>query len=390
MPERPRVAQVITRFILGGAQLVCLSAAKGMRELGWEVEIWAGPAIGAEGDLFFYAFNEGITVRKIPEMRREIHPNRDFRSWLHLKEHVRRFSPHVVHTHSSKAGVLGRLAAKSCKVPAVVHTVHGLPFGYGRDMMEKLYPCFERSAARSCDRVFCVSRSLVAKMREHSIADESKISYMPWGLDLSRFKRYLGKLARARMGIGTNSPTIVIPARLAPDKGHEDALMALSVLVDRFDELRLLLVGDGPLREPLQDLARSMGMGGNVVFAGRVPPRQMPHFLAAGDITLLPSYREGMPVVLAESFVAGRPVIAYDTDGVGELVRHLETGELVEQGDVEGLALALEKLLSNPELRTKYAANGSRLIGEQFAQQVMAKKLDTAYREILREKNIEI
>lgn len=384
--DRPLVVQLITRMILGGAQLVCLSAAKGLRSLGWETEIWAGPPVGAEGDLLFEARRAGLTVRIIPEMRRRISPHRDLRAYLHLCELMREHRPTVVHTHSSKAGVLGRFAARATRVPTVVHTVHGLPFGYGKWIPNLFYPPIERAAARRCDAILPVSASLVARLRGYRIAPEELITQLNWGVDLSRYSSCDGSVVRARYGLRPAEPVILVPARLSPDKGHRDILRAVAKLVSKYDDIILLLVGDGPLRDQIAAKAESLGIASNLVMAGRVPPSQMPNYFAAADIVALPSSREGLPLVLVEAYMAGKPCVAYDVDGVGEIVRDGVSGRLLKHGDIEGLATALGSLLNEPSLRTSYGEAGREFVSTRFDESRMCTALNELYRRILAKK----
>jgi glycosyltransferase involved in cell wall biosynthesis len=384
--DRPLVVQLITRMILGGAQLVCLSAAKGLRLLGWNTEIWAGPPVGAEGDLLFEARRAGLTVRIIPEMRRRISPHRDLRAYLHLCELMREHRPTVVHTHSSKAGVLGRFAARATDIPAVVHTVHGLPFGYGRWIPDLVYPSIERAAARRCDAILSVSASLVARLRGYKIAPEQLVTQLNWGVDLSRYGSCDGTAVRARYGFRPAEPVILVPARLSPDKGHLDILKAVAKLVGQYDDIVLLLVGDGPLRDHIAAMAESLGIAANVVMTGRVPPSEMPNFFAAADIVALSSSREGLPLVLVEAYMAGKPCVAYDVDGVGEIVRDGVSGRLLMHGDIDGFAAALASLLSEPSLRTSYGVAGREFVSTRFGEDRMCAALDEVYREVLRKK----
>ncbi len=381
--DRPLVVQLITRFILGGAQLVCLSAAKGLRAQGWNTEIWAGPPVGAEGDLLFEARKAGITVRIVPELRRRISPHRDLRAYLHLRELMKEHRPSVVHTHSSKAGVLGRFAARASGVPAIVHTVHGLPFGYGKWLPDLFYPPIERAASRRCDAILPVSASLVARLRGFRIAPDELVTQLYWGIDLARVGPCDGSAVRARFGIRPAEPVIMVPARLAPDKGHRDILRAVAKLLTNYDDLVLLLVGDGPLKDTIAAQAESLGIASNVTFAGRVSPADMPSFFAAADIVALPSLREGLPVVLVEAYLAGKPCVAYDVDGVGEIVRDGVSGKLLGVGDVEALSTALAELLREPQLRTTYGEAGREFVSTRFGESHMCTALSDIYTRLL-------
>ncbi len=384
MCEGRRVLHVITRFILGGAQLVCLEAVSELRRRGWDARIAAGPAVGSEGELFGEARRRGIPVVKIPDMRREILPARDLRAWLHLRETIRGFRPHVVHTHSSKAGVLGRFAASAEGTPLVVHTCHGLPFGYGRSPAERLYAAAELRAAARCDFVLCIAGNLAERLAALGVP-RSKLMRVPWGMDFSAFEKADRAFGRALLGLPPEPSVLVTPARLAPDKGHEDALWALAELRREGRRAVLVLIGDGPLKGELKAAAERMGLADAVRFAGRVPRSDMPHYLAAGDVLLLPSVREGVPIVIVEGYAAGLPAAAYDTDGVGEVLRDGETGFSAPPGDRRALLDAVRRLLDEPHLRARFAAAGKELAAE-YGAEAMGERLDRLYREKLKEK----
>ena len=368
-----------------------MSMAKGLRELGWEVEIWTGPPVGREGDLLFDAWEEDIPIRIIPEMRREILPSRDLRAYLDIRNRIRDFKPDVIHTHSSKAGVLGRFAAKCENVSVVVHTVHGLPFGYGKWLPDLVFPFLEKLASKRCDRAYCVCENLIPRLTSRNVIEPERVSYLPWGFSFSGFDKCMGSWARTKLGISPGSKVIIVPARLAPDKGHSDALKAMAeILKLATDEVKMVFVGDGELRKSLELEAASMRLSDSIFFAGRVSIDEIKDYFAAGDVTLLPSYREGLPVVLAESFMAGRPCISYDTDGVKELVIPEKTGVLVTKGHVAGLVSGIMNLLSDAEKRDTFALNGRNLVLQNFSEKVQATRLDTEYRKIAANKGFEI
>ncbi|MFA4985879.1 MAG: glycosyltransferase [Candidatus Brocadiia bacterium] len=376
--HRGLVVQIITRLISGGAQVVCLRSALGLRDLGWDVEVWAGPPVGAEGDLLYEAWRGKLTVRIIPEMRREIDPRLDLRAYMDLKELILRVKPDVVHTHSSKAGVLGRFAAAAAGTTAVFHTVHGFPFGYGGIFRESVFPLIERAAASRCIRIFCVSRSLRERALKYRIADEGKLVHLPWGIASDEFKHCNGGIVRALLGLGDRT-TVVLPARLAPDKGHFDALEAMATVRKAVPDAALLLVGDGPLREDILEHARALGIADAVFLSGKVSRASMPDYLAAGHVLLLPSYREGLPLVIAEGYLSGIPAVAYACDGVPELVQSGQTGYCVPVGDRVELASRLSELLGDAELRARFACQGRSLVEEQYNENRMLGALESHY-----------
>ena len=201
--------------------------------------------------------------------------------------------------------------------------------------------------------------------------------YFPWGIDFHHFKDGDGHKARAELNIPPDRVLAVIPARLAPDKGHLDALKAIKSIPDK--RFGLLLVGDGPLRREIEQRALSLGLSDRVYFSGRVERKDMPDYLSAARILLLPSYREGLPIVIAEGFIAGIPPVAYNTDGVGELVKDGITGRLVKKGNIAGLKAAIEELLCDGQLCDRFVSEGRKLLLDSFSEKAMVEKLEKLY-----------
>ncbi len=361
--------------------LVCLEAAKGLAKRGWDVEIWTGPPVGSEGELLFEAWRNAIKVVVIPHMRREISPLHDMHAYHDLRAQIRRFRPDVVHSHSSKAGVLARFAAYSCSVPLVVHTCHGLPFGYGNPFKDLFFSRIERAASYRCSRIFCVASDLIERMKRYKVAPESKIVHLPWGLDFDGFEARDADFARSLLNLNGDEIIITLPARIAPDKGHIDAIRAFEQVAIEHPSARLLFLGDGPLRERIERIARCSPASSSIIFAGQIPRERVPHYLAATSIVLLPSYREGLPIVLAEGFIAGASAVAYDTDGVSELVIDGITGTLVKKGDIDRLGRALNEQLASNALRTRYSQQGESLVRAAYSRATMCDRLDAEFRE---------
>lgn len=382
-----RVLHIITRLILGGAQENTLLTVEGlMREPGVEVALATGPALGPEGELFHRARAHGVPLFLIDELRREIHPGRDSASLVKLLRLIRRFRPHIVHTHSSKAGILGRLAARLASVPVVVHTIHGLPFHpYETPLRNALFVALEQAAARWTTSLVSVADAMTRQALARGVGRPEQYVTIYSGMEVEPFLGVRGRRARCRraLGIAERGPVLSKVARLAPLKGHEDVLRALPPVLERLGDLTVLFAGDGVLRGELARLAAELGLARCVRFLGLVPPERIPLILGASDAVVHASYREGLARVLPQALLAGVPVVSYEVDGAPEALRTGEGGILVPPGDVPGLSRALLEVLSHPRKWKRSARLRGDAITERFRAETMVREILALYRRLL-------
>ena len=381
-----RVAHVITRMIIGGAQEnTLLNCQDLVREYGDEVLLVAGPAIGPEGDLLKQGRGGGVSVRYVPTLRRAIHPPRDWQAYRELKQALRQFNPDVVHTHSAKAGILGRLAAWSLRVPAIVHTVHGAPFGpYDPWPRRTFYRWCERYAARRCHHVISVADAMTDLMVSAGVAQREKFTTIYSGMDVEPFLRADEHRERVRCELGYQPQHVVVGkvARLFELKGHEDVIAAARRL-DREPNLRFLFVGDGLWREKLEQQIDQAGLTNRFQFTGLVPPGRIPELLGAMDILVHASRREGLARALPQALIAGKPVVSYDIDGAREVCIDGETGFLVRSGQFQDLGPPLLKLAGDPALRQRMGLEGRRRFTDQFRHETMTRRVREVYQRVL-------
>ncbi len=335
----------------------------------------------------------GVDLRLIPSLRRAIRPHHDAAALMALVRLFREERPDIVHTHSSKAGVLGRFAARLTGVPIVVHTVHGLPFHpYEKAWLNALYRWLEWICGRWTDRLVAVAEAMVDQGVAGGMAPREKFVVIRSGMELAPFldAERAREATRASLGLAPGDRVVVEVARLAPLKGHEDVLVAASRLAARHPSLRLLFVGDGELREALHARARALEVWERVVWTGMVEPDRVAAMLAASDVVVHASYREGLARVLPQALVVGRPVASYDIDGAREVIEDGVTGRLVRAGDVAGLTAALDALLSDPASAARMATEGRRCCVEEFGHERMVERIDALYREISGHCNSEV
>jgi len=383
---------IITRMILGGAQENTLYTCTGLRSSGrWEVELVTGPAEGPEGELVDEARRQGVAVTVMPEMLRAISPLADWRCYRRLVRMMRERRPAIVHTHSSKAGVLGRMAAARAGVPVVIHTIHGLPFHpYEKWWRNRIYIGAERYAARRSHRIICVADAMRRQALAAGVGRPEQYRVIHSGMETGTFgsPELDGPAVRRELGIPEGALVIGKIARLFELKGHEDVLRAAVKIFSDVPEAHLLFVGDGILRAELERLAAELGISDRVTFAGLVPARRIPEMIAAMDLVVHASYREGLARVLPQALISRVAVVSYDVDGAPEVVTPGETGLLVKAGDVAGLARATVKLALDGELRRRMGEEGRRRCLEMFSTGKMVSDIESVYDECLAERGL--
>lgn len=384
-----RILHLITRMILGGAQENTLLTCEDLlRDYGDDVLLVTGPPLGPEGSLLDRAQRNGVPVQVLPALRREIHPLRDVQSYRAIARAIRAYRPDVVHTHSGKAGLLGRTAAWNAQVPAVVHTVHGAPFHpyQGRGARAVLEAC-ERFAARRCHALVSVADAMTDLMVEAHIAPREKFTTVYSGMEVEPFLAADQHRAVTRRRLGYADEDVVVGkvARLFHLKGHEHLVRAAQQAVQVEPRLKFLLVGDGVLAGSIREQVRRAGLETRFQFTGLVPPEQIPELLGAMDIVAHTSLREGLARVLPQALIAGKPVVSYDVDGAREVVITGETGVLLPPQTERELAEALCQLAANAELRSRLGRTGRERFTEVFRHQHMTASLRALYERILAE-----
>jgi len=385
--NRIRCIHVITRLILGGAQENTLLTVEGLcRTPGYETLLVTGPAVGPEGSLLDRARRNNVPCLVLPSLKRAISPWHDVVAYRALLDLFRDRRPHIVHTHSSKAGILGRIAASRAGVPVIVHTIHGPPFHPQQDPLSNwLFRSLERLAARCTNRFISVADAMTEQFVAAGIAPREKFITIYSGMEVEPFLGGHDVRARVREDLGLRPDDLVIGkiARLFHLKGHEDVLRAFTEVVRVFPRARLLFVGDGILRRPLSDLAERLNVRDRVVFAGLVPPDRIPDVIKAMDVLIHASLREGLARVLPQAILSGCPVISYDVDGAREVVRPGETGFLVPPGSVSGLREALLEALGNLERARAMARRGRDMFVDRFRHETMVRRITAVYDEEL-------
>jgi glycosyltransferase involved in cell wall biosynthesis len=389
-----RIAHVITRLILGGAQENTLFTCEDLlRIYGDEVLLITGPALGPEGSLLERARAGGVPLEIVPPLCRAIHPWRDLLAYRRIKAALARFRPDVVHTHSAKAGILGRAAASALAVPAIVHGVHGAPFhpyqGRGARM---LFRACERWAAPKCHAFVSVADAMTELMVQAGVAPRQRFTTIYSGMEVEPLLDSARHRDPTRQSLGYQPEQIVVGkvARLFPLKGHEDLVRAARRIVQLDPRVRFLLVGDGLLAGRLRQQIAASGLEDYFQLTGLVPPERIPALLSAMDIVVHASLREGLARVLPQALIAGKPVVSYDVDGAREVVIPGQTGYLVPPKDIDGLVRAILDLAADADLRQRLGAEGRRRFADIFRHQQMTAQLRSLYERLLAHRRVDV
>ncbi|PQO42778.1 glycosyltransferase family 4 protein [Blastopirellula marina] len=383
-----RVAHVITRMIIGGAQentlYNCLDL---IRDYGDDVLLITGPSLGPEGNLLEQAHAQGLPVKELPHLVRNIHPLTDWKGYQEIKAALREFQPDVVHTHSAKGGMLGRRGAMALGVLAIIHTVHGAPFHpYQSSLARKFFIACERYAARQCHKLVSVADAMTDLLVEAKVAPREKFVTVYSGMEVEPFLESdsLREAARAELGIGAEDVVIGKIARLFHLKGHEYVIAAAKEVVAQCPQAKFLFVGDGILREKYESDIRAAGLQDHFILVGLVPPKEIPKYISAMDVLVHTSLREGLARALPQALLSGKPAVSFDIDGAREVVSTGETGFLIPPGDVPQLALALIQLCQDRGLRERLGEEGRARCRQVFPHQVMTRILREIYQDVLR------
>jgi glycosyltransferase involved in cell wall biosynthesis len=376
-----RVLHVITRLIIGGAQENTVATVLGLRQKpGLEVELLSGPTHGPEGSLVAKIQHR---LTEIPDLVRPVHPLKDFRALRQLEQIFHDRRPDLVHTHSGKAGFLGRLAAHRAGVPLIVHHIHGPSFGEFQNPLANLaFRAAERHAGKITTHFLTSAHAMARRYLAAGIGQPENYTRVFSGFDLAPYTAAENSPAlRARYGLAPDDLVVGKIARLFPLKGHADLLTLAPTVVRQNPRVKFLLVGDGILREPLTRRVRELGLEKNFIFTGLVPPAEVAAHVGLMDLLVHLSYREALSRALPQALAAAKPVLAYDFDGADEICLDGQTGFLVQTGDTATAAQRLLQLAADAKLRRRFGLAGQQFVRENFPVQ---KLVDDQYALYLR------
>jgi glycosyltransferase involved in cell wall biosynthesis len=376
------IAHVITRLIVGGAQENTLLTCEGLHARGHRVTLLSGPTTGPEGSLVERARRGGYEFIELPDLVRPVNPWLDARARRELAGEFRRLRPDLVHTHSSKAGIVGRFAASDARVPLVVHTVHGMSFNRTQPWyVQRFYAWLEWLAARRSDAIVTVADALADQMVAAGICGRGKLRTVYSGMDVAQFTPRAEARAAIRRSWGVSDADVVVGtvARLFHRKGYEQLLPIMSAAAAREPRLRFVWIGDGAQRAEYEAELTHRGLRDRTILTGLVSPAQVAGLLVGCDILAHTSQWEGLPRAVVQALLLQVPAVAFDIDGTPEVVRDGVTGRLVPLNDLAAFTTALCVLAADAELRRRLGAAGRAHCVEHFDAGRMVDQLEALY-----------
>jgi glycosyltransferase involved in cell wall biosynthesis len=391
-----KVIHIITRLDHGGSARETVQTVLGHDRARFRVSIVLGrPETTTADDAALLKADlqqlgqAGVSVFQVPPLVWEVNPVLDAWATITLWRLLRRVRPEVVHTHTSKAGAVGRLAAWLAGIPVVIHTPHGhLFYGYYGRFLSTLVCFAERLLARLTDRIVTLTDRGAQEHVQYKIASPQKFVTIHGGNFLAQFRstRVNITVKRKELGLPPEGPIIGTVGRLVPIKGHTWLVRAVARVVVEFPQTCVVLVGDGPLLGELKDLAAELGISPHVVFLGT--RHDIPECLAVLDLFVLPSLNEGMGRALLEAMAVGCPVVATRVGGIPDIVADGTTGLLVPPRDDRALAEAILTLLWDRSRRAAYGEAARRHVDGRFDVETMVRNIERLYDEVWQEKHL--
>lgn len=383
-----KIVHVITRLIIGGAQENTLITCKLLAERGHDVTLITGPALGPEGDLYDQAEDQDFDFIILDQLRRQINPFHDLPGYLKIKKLLGRLKPDIVHTHSAKAGILGRFAAHRLRrATRIVHTIHGLAFHpYQSQALNKFYIAIERAAAKRTDFFISVADAMTNQTLAAGIGRPGQFCTAYSAIEEDDFLRMIPEeqttAFREKYQIPQDAIVLVTIARLFMLKGHEYIIDSAKALSKRFPNAYWLFVGDGNLADHYEQQVCELGLADRIKFTGLLPPSQIPLAIQSSDILVHCSLREGLARTLPQAMLCGRPAVSFDVDGAKEVVNE-DTGRLIEPKNVEQLTKACVELIEDKSLRQRLGAAGRQSVKEKFAPERMVDTIEALYLKLM-------
>jgi glycosyltransferase involved in cell wall biosynthesis len=386
--EPIKVLRVIARLNVGGPALHVAYLTAGLADRGYETTLVAGTLARGEESMAAVSEARGVRIETLPALHREIGPLRDAQAILRLARLIRRERPTILHTHTAKAGAVGRIAALlagSARPPIIVHTFHGHVLrGYFNPLTTLGFRTLERWLARMTTALVAVSPEVRDDLVRLHVAPASKFTVVRLGIELDErtsVEESVRVETRRQLGVGQDAFVVGWVGRMTAVKRTDDVVRALRGLVDRGVDAYLCLVGDGPDRDHLERYAHELGVVKRCLFVGY--QEDVARFYSAIDALLLPSVNEGTPVSVIEALAAQRPAVATRVGGTPDVIRDGVDGFLVEAGDTDALSVRLAELAADPERRARMGADGRERVLGRYAVERLVDDIDRLYRELL-------
>ena len=391
MARKLRVLHIITHLAVGGATENTLTTCRLGDPERVESATLAGPTSDQEAELADTARDWGVTVHTLPSLVRPISPLADLRAYRDMVAWLRRDKWDVVHTHGSKAGILGRLAAKKAGVPVIIHTVHGWGHHDRQHPIERgILVAAERYTAGITDTMIVVADANRAKGMSDNIGRREQYVTIHSGIDIARYRDVVvdRDALRASLGIPKDALVVGTVSRLAPQKAPGDFVKMASMIHAKRPDVHFVFVGGGPMQAEFEADVKAAGLVDVVHLAGY--RKDVPEMLRTFDIFALSSLWEGLPRVFAQAMCAGLPIVATNVDGAPEAVFEGENGYLVPAGQPEQLADRTLRLLEDDGLRRRMGARGMEIVDPGFSDREMVKQIEEVYFRGARQKELPV
>ncbi|MDX2137128.1 MAG: glycosyltransferase family 4 protein [Chloroflexota bacterium] len=379
-----RIVRLIARLNVGGPAIHVSLLTERLRERNYQTTLVCGTVSAHEGDMTYFARERGIDPVIIPELGRELHPLRDIVTLWKVYRLLRQLKPDVVHTHTAKAGFIGRVAAWLAGVPVIVHTFHGHVFeSYFSRLTTNVFILLERIASSMSDTIITLTESLRRDLSEkYRVARKGRITVLPLGLDLAAFTsmpRRSGAFRQAH-SIAPDAPLLGIVGRIVPIKNHALFIEAVALVRQRYPALRVVIIGDGELRAEVEAQVAARGLRDCVLFAGWL--RDLAPVYSDLDVLVMSSLNEGTPVSVIEALASACPIVSTNVGGTSDLLEQGALGTLVPSGDAQALADAICATLAQPP-----DMEGARqMMVERYGIDRLVRDLDSLYRGLLKKK----
>ncbi len=388
MERKIKIVRIINRFNIGGPTFNATYLTHYLPK-NYETILIGGVPDDGEKDSLHILKEHGIEPIIIPELSRSIHPLKDGKAYFRIKQIIREYNPDIVHTHASKAGLLGRLAAQKLNIPVIVHTFHGHVFhSYFGKFKTEFFKNIERYIAKKSSGIIAISKQQKIELGEvHKIAPPKKIQVIPLGFQLEQFidaRRLSRATVRAKYDIAKNEVALAIVGRLAPIKDHAYFLEVIERLAGKINNpLHVFIVGDGSERAAIEKRLMQI-TSGTIKITMTSWILDIATFNAGMDIMCLTSKNEGTPVSLIEAQASGLPVVSTDVGGVRDIVVDGKSGFVIKRGNIETYVEKLRLLVENRELREKYGTFGQQFVRQQFSYQRLVADMDRYYKTLIK------
>ena len=391
MRDKKKIVRIISRLNIGGPAIHTILLSSALNRDGYKDILVCGESSESEGNMLYLAKAENVTPIVIPSLKRDISFAQDIRAFIRLYSILKREKPDIIHTHTAKAGALGRLAAIFAGVPIKVHTFHGHIFdGYFNPLKAKIFLFIERFLALFTDKIITVSESvrdeIVYKLK---IVPEPKSAVIPLGLDLDKFLHCEDrkKSFRRRLELDEETLLVGIVGRLVPIKNHRMFIDIARKVIDNGIGLkvRFLIIGDGELKVGLKEYALNSGLKDLMIFTGWI--EDLSEVYADLDIVTLTSLNEGTPVSLIEAMASARAVIATDVGGVRDVLRDGVDGLLAKPSGAEDFCMKLKTLLKDAKMRSELGFNARRAVVKKYAKERLVMDIESLYEDLCLKKS---